>query len=100
MINFPENETLRSRALWCAGRRMPPGTRMSPTLFRPHEDRPEVLRGAGRGAEVDQPGLRREVGGGEGGAEADAERLQLLRAEPGVVDPAGVLGAAGLGRLA
>src|SRR5206468_8648679 len=72
-------------------------TRHSPLTTR-HSSLRATLGGiAGRGPEVDQPGPGRRVGGGEGLAEADAQRPELLRAERGVVDPAGVFGSAGLG---
>src|SRR5262245_55004044 len=54
--------------------------------------RRQVVRVAARGAEVDELARRRGVRLREVVAETDPQGREVLRAEPGVIDPAGVLG--------
>ena len=55
---------------------------------------------AWRGAKIDEPGLGCWMSQGQGLADAHAQSPQILGAKAGVIDPAGVLGATGLGCLA
>ena len=55
--------------------------------------RRKSFRIAARGAEVDELALGRRMGLREGLADRDSQGPEVLRAEPAVVDPAGVLAA-------
>ena len=62
--------------------------------------RPARSRITRRRAKIDEPRLGCWMSQGQGLADPHPQGPEILRAEAGVIDPAGVLGAAGLGRLA
>src|SRR5208283_1071115 len=77
-----------------AGHANPPKRRMS------RDQRPARRWIARRRAKVDEPRLGCWMSQGQGLADAHAQSPQILGAKAGTIDPAGVLGATGLGRLA
>jgi len=64
------------------------------------QSRPARSRIAWRSTKIDEPGLGCWMSQGQGLANAHAQSPQILGAKAGIIDPAGVLGAAGLGRPA